>query len=109
GSLADGFGQPLDGHSRDRLLAGGVDVAQPDLVGGGGRGAASGPQRGGSGGFKQMRGSRVTMRLKHDDEPSLQRGSRGGHDRGDLGRVMAVVIDDKHAVDLTMTLEAPFR
>ena len=46
------------------------------------------------------------MRLKRDDEAAVERGARGREHRGDLGRVMAVVVDDQHAAGLAVPLEA---
>ena len=46
------------------------------------------------------------MRLEHDDQPPLEPGAGGGDDRRDLGRVVAVVVDDQDAAGLAEQLEA---
>ncbi len=48
------------------------------------------------------------MRLKRDHEPPIERRPGGGHDGGDLCRVVAVVVDDEHAVDFAVALETTF-
>ena len=47
------------------------------------------------------------MRLERDDQAAAERRARGGQHRGNLGRVMAVVVDDEHAAGLAVALEAP--
>ena len=47
------------------------------------------------------------MRLEGDDEAALHRPRRGEHG-GDLGRMVAVVVDDQDAVGLAANFEAPF-
>ena len=43
---------------------------------------------------------RVAVRLEHDDDAAVDAGARRGDDRGDLGRVVAVVVDDQDAARL---------
>ncbi len=45
------------------------------------------------------------MRLKHDDDPPVER-ARGGDDRGNLRRMVTVVVHDEDAVRLAADVEA---
>ena len=54
----------------------------------------------------QRRRPREAMRLKRHDDAAIQRARRREH-RGDLGRMMAVVVDDQNAVRLAAHLEPP--
>ena len=49
---------------------------------------------------------RIAVRLKRDDQPAAERRARGGQHRGDLGRVMAVVVDHQHAARFAVALES---
>jgi hypothetical protein len=55
---------------------------------------------------REALGARIAVRLEqHGHRPSEAAGH--GHDRPDLGRVMAVVVDDQHAAVLAVFLAAP--
>ena len=45
------------------------------------------------------------MRLERDDQPAAERGARRVEHRADLGRVVAVVVDDQDAGRLAEPLE----
>ena len=89
---ADRLGERLDRHAGNRILAGGVDVGEHEFVG-----ASRAPARTRS---SSCRGARVAVRLERHDEPPAERGARGGEHGRDLGRVMAVVVDDQDAAGL---------
>ena len=91
GRAARRLGQRLDGDARNRLLAGRVDVGQHDLVGVGERRTEL---------VHQPLGPRVAVRLERHHEPPAERHPRRGQHGGNLGRVMAVVVHDQHAVGL---------
>ena len=95
---ADRVGDAVDRHARDWRLAGGVDVGEHDLVGGAERRAEL---------REQVARACVAVRLEHDHQPPSRRARRGDH-RGNLGGMMAVVVDDHHAAALAAHLEAPF-
>ena len=54
----------------------------------------------------QIAGSRVAVRLEHDQQPAAGGSGRGNH-RADLRRMVPVVVDHHHAVALASHLEAP--
>ena len=90
--LGDRRGQPLGVDPRPRRLAGGVDVGHDHLVG-----VVEAAREL----VEQRLEPRVAVRLEQHDDPPLrdrlaQRGQRGA----DLGRVVAVVVDDQHAAGL---------
>ena len=90
--------QGVEGHAGNRRLSGGVDVGQHDLVGAAER-------------ARRTRASAlcvraVAVRLEHDDDPPVDAGARRGNHGGNLGRVMAVVVDDHHAVLFAEPLES---
>ena len=87
----------VDRDAGDRILAGGVDVGQHDVIGAGQRRTER---------VHQRRRPRVAVRLERDDDAAVERARRREH-RRDLGRVMAVVVDDQNAVRLAAHLEAP--
>ena len=83
--------------ARQRILARRVDVGEHDLVGGGQRVAEL---------AHQVARAAVAMRLeRHDDARRLRRASGRQH-RGDLGGMMAVVVDHANAVDLADSAES---
>ena len=84
--------------ARQRLLARRVNVGQHDVVGA----LERRPE-----GVHQRRGTREPVRLECDDDPAAERPGRREH-RGDLGRVMTVVVDDQNAVRLAAHVESPF-
>src|SRR5689334_21589358 len=46
------------------------------------------------------------MRLEHDNDPSIDAGTRGSDDRRDLGGMVSVVVDHHHAVLFASLLES---
>ena len=95
----DGRRERVDRDARNRVLAGRVDVRQHDVIGAGERRTE---------GVHQRRRSGKAMRLKGDDNPSPER-TGGLEHRGDLGRVVSVVVDDEDAVRLAANVEPPLR
>ena len=82
----------------DRGLAGRIDVGHRDVVGSRERGRELG---------RQVAGARVEVRLEQHEEPRAGEAlADRGDGRGDLGRVVAVVVDDRDALEL-VHLEAP--
>ena len=55
---------------------------------------------------QQIARARVAMRLEDDDDAAVEAGAGRGDDGGNLGRVMAVVVDDHHAARFAAQLEA---
>src|SRR5690606_2669239 len=83
-----------------RVFTGGIDLGDGDHVGAVETGGEFGEER---------RQPGEAMRLMHGDHPPLgpQRLPRRLDDRGDLDRVVAVVVDDGDTPDLTHPGEAP--
>ena len=81
----DLVGERVDGHAGNRVLAGRIDVGEHDFIGERQRRAEV---------VQQLRGARVAMRLEHAQDPAGAGGARRAQHRRDLGRMMAVVVDD---------------
>ena len=96
--LVHGGGQRFDRDAGNRIFAGGVDVGQHHFVGGGQRRAEL---------RHQIARARVAMRLKRDDDARRLGGAGGRQHRGNLGRVVTVVVDHRDAVDDAAVFEAP--
>ncbi len=97
-SIGQRVDDELAGHTRHRFLARGVDIRDRDVVGCRERRAEL---------RRQVARPRVEVRLEEHAEATAGKSlSHGGDRRCDLGRVMAVVVDHRDAVDLG-DLEAP--
>ena len=83
--------------ARDRLLAGRVDRRDDDRVGIVEAGAEL---------VEQGREARVAVRLHHGDDLPVRRGAGGLQHRGDLDRMVAVIVEDRDAVPLARAGEA---
>ena len=91
-------GQRVDGDARDRLLAGARRC----------RSARCDRQPRAPGRTPSISAAVrvIAVRLERHDQPPVQRARRGEH-RGDLGRMVAVVVDDQDAVRLAAHFEPP--
>ena len=93
----EGRQQLLDRHPLDGRLASGVDVGQQHDVGAAQRGREE---------RQQVARPGVAMRLEGDDQtPPVKAGRR--HGGRQLGRVVAIVVDNQDAADLAAHREPP--
>ena len=90
------FGQSLDRHARQRVLARRVDVGEHDLVGQRQRRTKL---------VQQLRGARIPVRLEHAHDAARAGSSRRAQHGRDLGRVVTVVVDDGDPACLAFALE----
>ena len=95
-----GVGQRLDRHAGNRILAGRVDVGEHDLVGA----AERRPELAPTAGRARCSGAAGTRRARGRRSPARAAAMHGR----DLGRVVAVVVDDETPSRLAAHLEAPF-
>ena len=89
--LADRLGELLRRDARDRLLAGGVDVGDEHDVGLVERAREL---------VEEIARAGVAMRLEGDDDAPVVGALRRVERRLDLGRVVAVVVDERDAARL---------
>ena len=88
-------------HAGDRLLARRIDLGEKHGVGRCERRAEF---------AREIARARIEMRLERGDEPAARkRDARGGERRGDLGRMVRVVVDHRHAARFAESLEPPLR
>ena len=82
----------------DRLFAGRIDIGDDDDIGI--------VETGGE--FVEERGeARIAMRLHDGDDLVFRRSARGAQHRGDLHRMVSVIVEDRRTVPLAGAREAP--
>ena len=96
----DRLGQRVGRDAGDRVLAGRVDLGQHHFVGLRERVAER---------FHQARRPRVAVRLERHHQAPVERHPRRRQHRGDLGRVVAVVVHHQHAACFADALKPPLR
>ena len=93
-----GVHDELPRHPLDRLLPGGIDIGHRDDVGGGQRVRKL---------AGEMPGAGVEMRLEQDEQAAVLSVTQRVQCRGDLGRMMSVVVVDGHASCIAAMFEPP--
>src|SRR5207247_7299542 len=99
--LGDAVDDELPAHPRNRVLPRGIDLRHTDDVRPGQRLAEP---------LGEVKRPRIEMRLEEGEDPALFGEPAGGLEgRGDLGGVVAVVVEEANACDLARLLKAPTR